>query len=141
MRAVLLAALDAHVLGVGEAFGQVHAFAKLLETFFVELAGDLHVVNLLDAVARVGEPVGELAVVGDEDQPFARHVEPADAEDARRVGRQHVDDARPAGRVAGRADDALRFVDGEVDRLAFVKDFAVDADLLRVADRRACRAR
>ena len=106
------------------------------------MAGDLHVVDLLDAVPRMREPVGQLAVVGDEDQPFARHVEPADAEGARRVGRQQVDDARPAGRIARRADHARRLVDGKVDELRpACSDFAVDADFLLLADRRACRAR
>ena len=51
---------------------------------------------------------------------------------ARGAGRQQVDHARPAGRIAGGADDAGGFVDGEVDGLASCSDFAVDADFLRL---------
>ena len=43
---------------------------SFLEPLVVELAGNLHVVNFLDAVAWVRDSVGELAVVRDEDQPF-----------------------------------------------------------------------
>ena len=70
--------------------------------FALDLAGDLHVINLFDAVPRMREAVGQFAVVGDEDQAFAGHIEPADAKHARRIRRQQIDDARPAGRIARR---------------------------------------
>ncbi len=83
-----LRAFDPHVLHVGKAFGQVHALAELLEPFLVELAGDLHVIDFLHAMLGMRQPVGQLAVVRDEDQSLARHVEAADAVDPRRIGRQ-----------------------------------------------------
>ena len=96
-RRLLAAALDSDVFDVGEAFGQVDAAMKLAEDFVFDLTGDLHVVNLFDAVTRVGEAVGQFAIVGDDDQAFGRHVEPADAKHARRVGR-HADRSLACGR-------------------------------------------
>jgi len=42
-------------------------------------------------VARVGQLIGQRTVVGDENEPFARHVEPADVEHPPDAGRQQVD--------------------------------------------------
>ena len=103
---------------------------SVLRTSSSTLSGDLDVVDLFHAVPRMREAVGQLAVVGHQDQAFARHVEPADAVGSRGVGRQHVDDPRPAGGIPRRADDALRLVYREVDRLGVWQDFAVDADFL-----------
>ena len=131
-------ALDSHMLHVGEAFGQVDAAVKLREHFLLDLPGDLDVVNLFDAVPRMREAVGQLAVVGDEDQPFARHIEPADAKHARRIRRQQIGHARPAGRIARRGNDAGRLVDGEVHQLRLRQHFAIDANfLLQRIDARA----
>jgi hypothetical protein len=112
---------DLHVLGVGDAFGQVDAVVQFGEHVALNLSGHLDLIDFLDAVAGMGEPVGQLAVVGHEDQSFARYVEPTNAKNPRRVGRKQVGDAWPAGRVARRADDADRLVDGKVDELGLVQ--------------------
>ena len=97
-RGLFAAGLDSDVFDVRESFGQVDAAMELAEDFVFDLAGDLDVVNLFDAVPRMGEAVGQFAVVGDEDQAFGCHVEPADAEHARRVRRQRsVTRVRPDG--------------------------------------------
>ena len=122
--------LDPHVDRVDEAIRQVHAALHLGEHVGRRLPGDLHFVDLLDAVARVGELIGQRAVVGDEDQALARHVEPADVEHPPDARRQQVDHARPTARVASRRDDARRLVDGEVLQPNPRQRFAVDFDLL-----------
>ena len=81
------------------ALGQVDACAQLFQVLALHRAGHLDVVRLFDTVARMGEQVGQGAIVGDQDQPLARQVEPADREQPVRVCDQ-VDHARPAGRIS-----------------------------------------
>jgi hypothetical protein len=129
-RGLLAAAFDPYVLHVSEALGEVNAALKLSKYIRLDLASDLNLVNLFDAVAWVREAVGKLAVVRDKDQPFAREVKAADAVHAGRIGGQQIDDARPAGRIARRRHDALRLIDGEVHQLRSRQCLAVDADFL-----------
>ena len=64
------------------------------------LALDLGLVDLVHLVARVREPVRELAVVREQERPGRVRVEPADREDARLVlGRARPRSAARAGRV------------------------------------------
>ena len=76
----------------------------------------MHAVGLLDAVARMRQPVGQIAVVGHQDQPFAVQVEPADGEQPSVARRHQVDHPGTARRVAVRRDHAVGLVDGVVNR-------------------------
>ena len=66
----------------------------------VGCAGHLDQVGLLDAEARVHQPIGQVAVVGQQQQPLAVLVEPADGVDALADVRHQVD--RPAAGRRGR---------------------------------------
>ena len=55
---------------------------------------DLDEVLLLDAEGRMGEALGQVAVVGEHEQPLAVGVEPAHREDAGLVGHE-LDHRRP----------------------------------------------
>jgi hypothetical protein len=70
-RRVLPPTLDAHLLGLRKALGQMDAALELAGDVVVDVASNLDLINLLDAVPRVRESVGQLAVIGDENQPFA----------------------------------------------------------------------
>src|SRR6266508_2892383 len=70
---------------------------------------DLSKVPLLDAVARMGKAVGEVAVIGEQDQPLGVPVQPADR-DHPRVLWHHLDHRRPALRVIGGAHHSQRLV-------------------------------
>ena len=97
-----------------------------------ERPGHLGQVLLLDAEARVGEPVGQLAVVGQQQQALRVGVEPADGEHPR-LGRHEVDDGGPAMGVLGRRDDAGGLVEQVVDEAgAHRDDVAVDLDVVPV---------
>ena len=102
------------MLDVGEAFGQVDAAVELAQDFVFDLAGDLDVVNLLDAVTWVGEAVCQLTIVRNNDLAFRCHVESTDAKYARCVRRHEVGNSRTAGRVASCRYDSGRLVYGEV---------------------------
>ena len=80
------------------------------------VALDLGDVDLVDLVARVGEPVGELAVVRQQQRAGRVGVEAADRDDARRVA-DEADDGRAAPRVARGRDDARRLVQQHVGEL------------------------
>ena len=107
----------------------------------VRLAGDLHVVGLLDAEARVHQLLGQVAVVGQQQQALAVLVEPADGVDALIDVRDQVEGQRPAGGVVVGAEVAARLVDRPVDVLLGPDGMVVDGDLVRCPDRRGCRGR
>lgn len=129
-RRLLLVFLDAHVFSVGISFGQVDASVELGEYGTLNAAGHLHLINLFDTMPRMRETVGKFTVVGDENQAFAVNIKPTYGEHPWRVGRHEVGNAVPAGRVAGRAHHASRFVDGKIHELLSRECLAVDADFL-----------
>ncbi len=94
---------------------------------------DLGAVDLLDLVARVGQALGERAVVGQQDQARAVGVEPADRVEAA-VGVDEPDDGRAAVGVLGGRDDAGRLVEQEGLALLRGDGAAVDLDAAVVVD-------
>ena len=73
------------------------------------------------------EPVGEVAVVREQEHAARVDVEPADRHDARLVT-DEIDDGRAALGVAGRRDDAERLVEKDVRKLLLAHALAVDLD-------------
>ena len=69
-------------------------------------AAELRAIGLGHLEAGVRQPVGELAVVGHQDQPAAVGVEPADRIEPQPARGQQLEDRRAPVRVAGRRDDA-----------------------------------
>ena len=108
--ALLVLRLDRHPLRVHLAFSEADAPPQLLEQFFVRHARNLHEVFLLDAVARVGQEIGERPVVGEQDQPLAHAVESADREQPL-VSRHQIDDAGPARRIVVGGHDSHGLVE------------------------------
>ena len=99
--------------------------------------GDL--VDLLDAVARMREPVRERAVVRQQQRAGRVDVEPPDRHDARLVADER-DDGRPPLRVARGRDDAGRLVQEDVRRALLLDPLAVHLDDV-ACRRRTCSAR
>jgi len=96
----------------------------------VRHALDLGVVLAQHAVSRVRHAQRQLAVVGEQDQPFRVEVEAADGKHAFRDPRPHeVQHGRPALRIARRRDAADRLVQEQVaQRLRGLDALAVDLD-------------
>ena len=88
---------------------------------------DVRDVRLLDAVARMREPMGEVTVVREQQHAARVDVEPAHRHDARIVA-DEVDDRRAALRVARRRDDTERLVEQHVRELLLPDPVAVDLD-------------
>ena len=103
---------------------------QLVEHLRRRPAGDLGQVDLLDAITRMRKAIRQFAVVGDQDQPFAVQVEPADSEQANIVVRHQVDHAGPAGGVAIGRHHAFRLVHGVIDPASERERLAIDADFL-----------
>jgi len=62
----------------------------------------------------VQETVGQLAVVGEEQQTLGVEVEAPDRIQLARVGRQEIEDDGPAGRIAPGGDVSARLVEEQV---------------------------
>ena len=88
---------------------------------------DLRLVHLRHAVARMREPVGELAVVREQERARRVGVEAADRDDAR-LGRDEPDDGRATVRVARGRHDAGRLVQEDVREGLPLDALAVDLD-------------
>ena len=71
-------------------------------------------VGLLDAVPRMGEALGEVSVVGEQEQTLRRTVQPSDGMHSR-LGRDERDDGWTPLGIVDRRDDALRFVEEVID--------------------------
>ena len=86
--------------GRGRAVVELDAGRAALERIVFRVALDLGLVDLLDLVARMREPVRELAVVREQQRAGRVGVEAADGDDARGVV-DELDDraACPAGRA------------------------------------------
>lgn len=128
-RALLVLRLEVDVLGAGHSLRQTDAAAELVEGFQRGDTRHLDEVFLLNAIPRVGKEIGQFAIVGDEDQPFAHPVEPADGKQPL-FPRHEVDDAWPAVGVEVCSHHADRLGEHVDDPLRVGEPLAVDADLL-----------
>lgn len=90
-------------------FGDVDSFFELTQSGIRGDPVDQDVVFLFYAKTWVGQLVGELAIVGDEDQALAGLVESANVIDPF-VGVDQIDHARATGRIVAGRNDARRLV-------------------------------
>jgi uncharacterized protein with GYD domain len=119
--------------GRGAAVLEVDPSAEPRERIVRRPAFDLCLVHLLDAVARMGEAVCQVAVVGEEQGAGRVGVEAADRHDPRRVV-DELDDGAAALRVAGRRDRCSGLVQEDVgERLPFERA-SVELDAVAGAD-------
>ena len=107
---------DVHPLGVHFSLGQRDAPANLVEQLLGRHACHLHEIFLFHAVAGMGEKVGQCPVVGDEDQPLAHAVEPADGKQPL-LARHEVDHTGPAVGIEVGGHHAHRLIEHVDDPL------------------------
>ena len=96
-------------------------------------AHDVRLVDLRHAVARVGQAVREVAVVGEQERAGRVDVEPPDGDDARLV-RHELDDRRPPLRIACSRYDAGGLVQQHVGERLALDTLAVDLHHVVPAD-------
>jgi hypothetical protein len=120
------------------AIRQPDTFDQLVIDIALGPARDDRAIDLLDAVPRMSEPVGQSAVVGQNHQTCAVFVQAADGVHALRDGaRDQVDHTWPTRRVIRRRDVPLRFRDGQIDQPLALHGCPIDLDLRRRLDLRA----
>jgi hypothetical protein len=127
--ALLVLAAEIHPLGVHFSFGQANALAEPVEQFGARDTGDLHEVFLLDAVAWMGQKVGQVTVVREKDESFTRPIEPSHGEETT-IPRNEVDDPGASCRVVIRCDHTNRLVEHVDDAPRIRELLAVDSDFL-----------
>ena len=108
--------LDDRLAGVGvddaervdgdRAVVELHAGAQPAMKITRHRAGNLGEIGLAHLVGGVGQPVGELAVGGEQQQALGVLVEPADVDQPGGEVTDQVADGRPVAVVAHRGDDA-----------------------------------
>jgi len=114
---------------------ELDALGELAQDPVRRLLPRLDLVDLLDPVARMRQPVRERTVVREQEHPAGVDVEPPDRHDARGVV-DEVDDRRPALRVARGRDDARRLVQEHVAERLLRDPLTVDLDDVGARDER-----
>ena len=87
-------------------------------------------VDFLLVVGRVGELLGDLAVVGEHQHTGGVLVEPSDREHPQFASPEKIHDGLLGVRVAGAGDKALRLVHHDVDLLLALEPLAIEADIV-----------
>jgi uncharacterized protein with GYD domain len=113
--------------GGGAAVVQVDALGKLPERFRARLPLDVRLVRLVHLVARVGEAMGELAVVRQEKRPRRVDVEAADGDEPRTM-LDEIYDGRTSLWVPRGRHDPGRLVQEHVGELLRRDAAPVDLD-------------
>ena len=124
-----------HAGGSGRAVLQLDPLGEPAQHVVRRLRPGLHLVHLLDAVARMREPVRERAVVREQERTRRLDVQTADRHDSRAV-LDLVDDGGASLRVARGRDHAGGFVQQHVGEPLLRDGLAVDLDEVAAADER-----
>ena len=108
-----------------------HARTEAVELFFGWFAAHLYEVGLLHACCGTGELVGEIAVVGDEQEAFAQVVQASDGVEPFAQLCEELHHGGPALGIAHRGYEAPGLVEHEVAQaLGALQQFAVNADVV-----------
>jgi hypothetical protein len=128
LRGLSLSVNDSSALGADFALGKPNAFGQPRDQFRARKTGDEGAIDLLDAIARMCQPVCQLAVIGQDQEAGAILVQSADGVNALGDLMQEIDNPRASGGIRIGRDISLGFVDGKIDR-GFESDWlAVNRD-------------
>ncbi len=97
---------------------QINAMLKPSDGCFIERAFDRGVVGFFDAIAGMGQAIGKIAIVGQQNQPPGVIIEPADGIEtsARRVlDQMHNRPAGSTGLILDGAKGLARLVEHDID--------------------------
>jgi hypothetical protein len=99
------------------------------------IQGDL--IFLFDFVARMGEALRQVAVVGQDQQAFRLGIEPADIKEAREFRRQEIENSVARIRIGTRRNKTSRLIEDNVERAFSADKFAADFDVVVLRGLRA----
>ena len=90
-RTLAFAAMNMHVAKLKEAFGKVHAFAKLLQCFRMGNSRDMTAVTADHFKTWMSQTLSEVAVICDQQHPLSHFVEPTDGKHSLFRSRYQID--------------------------------------------------
>jgi hypothetical protein len=125
----------AHLRGRGHAVVELHSLAQRTQHVLARTPADLGLVDLLDLVARVGEPVRERAVVREQERAGRVGVEPSHRHDTRAL-RHELDNRGTALWIACGRHDACRLVQEQIGEPLQRHRRTVDLDAVVRLDKR-----
>jgi len=111
------------------AFCQPHALPEPLEQFRGWHTRNLHKILLLNAITRMRQKVREVAIIGEQNEPFAHAIEPSHGKQPTVVWHQ-VDDSWSAGRVEVGRHHTDRLVQEIDDAPRIGQPLTIDANFL-----------
>jgi len=124
-------ALDRDLGGRRRAVIETDAALQTRERARVGSPAHLDAIDARDVMTRMHEPLGELAVVGEEHEPRRSHVEAADGKHTRQAAWQQGADREATLGIAERRHDAGGLVHDDVHRFAADREWlAVDGDAI-----------
>ena len=110
-----------------------HPARQALEVVRIGNAEHFDLIDPLDLVARMGQGGGEVAVVGENQEPFGVEIEPADRIDVLPDTLQQIEDGAAMLRVRSRRNVVARFVQEEIAVVLGALDAAfVDPDVVDI---------
>ena len=115
----------------GQSLGDMNPLFKFAEINCLGNADDLDVVFLFNAESRMGQLIGQIAIIGDQYQTFAGLIESTDIVNSL-VGFDQVDHARPTRRIFARGQDARRLVQHKVLKSLHNQRLRIDVDFLSI---------
>src|SRR5687767_11151403 len=124
---------ELHIGRRGYSILQLYAFGKLFDCPLEDLAADYGAISFGNLVARVGQELGELAVIRQDEQAGGIHVQPANGVDARPDAANELHDRTLGVRVLHSRHVAGGLVKKEVDALDVLGErLAVDANVVLI---------
>jgi hypothetical protein len=125
LRALTEAAFHASADDLGKPLGKMDAPTQLAEYLVRRLASHPHAINLANPIPGVRQPIGQFAIVRDQDQPFAGPIEAPHGKQAF-VRTNEIDHSCSTARIMVCTDNTRGFIHQVVGTLRMVQGHPVD---------------
>ena len=113
-----------------DALGKMNPTFQCRETLAVRFSGNLDPIGAGDLVTRVDQPMGQVTVIGDQQQALTVFVESAHGEQTWTPGGKEVDDPFSSTGIVIRTEIAMRLVQQEVLFSFDTNRFTIESDAL-----------
>lgn len=130
-RAASLMSHHTNALESKEAFGKIHPIPQLIQCLRGWPPRHMTTIAAYNFEARVRQSLGEVAVVGQQQQALRVFVQPSNGEESLICDRDHVHGTRTSFRVPVGAEHTFGFVQQEVTESGKSQPFGIEADIVR----------
>ena len=122
-----------------ESVREVHAFAKLIQNFVRWQTSDVTTISAHDFESRMCQPLSQIAVVGNQQQPFGAFVQPPDGEQSLAMRRNEINGANASLRITVGTEHSFGFIQDKVLVSRLLQAFTVEPNILRLRIDAGCR--